>query len=164
MRLQHMSRVTTALHHILTNPRLFSDLVIDFSLHSYQLGPILALVDSVLNRRGHEFLIIMPRQCGKNEAVAHLLVHLLNIFQRASGNVVYGAIGDDLGRGIGRLEERLDNIWNIGRWSRSTNHSVALLANPPASSSAPIPAPSLVVKPLTTCSLLTSSRTGTATI
>ena len=115
-----MSRFTTAPRHILTTPRLFSDLVIGISLRPYQLGPILALVDSVLNRRGHEFLITMPRQSGKNEAIAHLLVYLLNIFQRSGGNIVYGAIGDGLGRGLGRLEERLDNKRNIGHWTRST--------------------------------------------
>lgn len=77
-----------------------------------------AVLDSVLNRKGYEFLLVFPRQSGKNEAVAQLLAYLLNLFQRVGGNVVYGALGDQLGMGIERLEDRLDNAWNVGRWTK----------------------------------------------
>jgi len=65
-----------------------------------------------------DFLLIFPRQSGKNEAVAHLLVYLLNLLQRSGG-----AIGDG-GKGNGppacRLEERLDNNLNRGLWRKGT--------------------------------------------
>ena len=41
---------------------------------------------------------MLPRQSGKNEAVAQLLVYLLNLLQRAGGQMVYGATADALGR------------------------------------------------------------------
>lgn len=88
-------------------------------LRDYQTKPLTAVLDSILNRRGHEFLLVFPRQSGKNEAVAHLLVYLLNIYQRSGTTIVYGAIGDGLGRGVGRLEQRLDNPWNAHHWKRA---------------------------------------------
>jgi hypothetical protein len=63
---------------------------------------------------------VFPRQSGKNEAVAQLLVYLLNLLQQQEGQMVFGAVGDGLGRGIGRLEARLDNDWNRGRWRRKS--------------------------------------------
>jgi hypothetical protein len=97
----------------------FSRLVMGLPLYPYQLAPLRAIVDSVLGRRGHEFLLVFPRQSGKNEAVAHLLVYLLTLLQRRGGQMVYGAVGDGLGRGMRRLEQRLDSAWTRGRWSRS---------------------------------------------
>ena len=99
----------------------FSRLVIGLPLYPYQIAPLRAVVDSVLNRRGHEFLLVFPRQSGKNEAVAHLLVYLLVLLQRQGGQMVYGAVGDGLGRGMRRLEQRLDTPLTRGRWRRSAN-------------------------------------------
>ncbi|MGD8491254.1 MAG: hypothetical protein PVI68_19765, partial [Anaerolineae bacterium] len=94
----------------------FSNLVIKRPLRTYQLEPARAILDSVLNNRGLEFLIVFPRQAGKNEMVAQLLTYLLNLYQRTGGNMVYGAVGDGLGMGIDRLESRLGNVWNAGHW------------------------------------------------
>jgi hypothetical protein len=112
------SRVVRAAKALLSDMERFSSLVLRRPLRHYQLEPLRAIVDSVLNRKGLEFLLIFPRQSGKNEAVAQLLVYLLNILQRVGGNIVYGATGDGLGLGIGRLEERLDNAWNADRWTK----------------------------------------------
>jgi hypothetical protein len=103
---------------VLSDPELFSALVIRIPLRNYQLEPLRAILDSVLNHRGFEFLLIFPRQSGKNEAVAQLLAYLLNLYQRVGGNIVYGAIGNALGMGVERLEERLENAWNAGQWTR----------------------------------------------
>ncbi len=96
----------------------FSRIVLRMPLYGYQLAPLRAIVDSVLNQNGHEFLLVFPRQSGKNEAVAHLLVYLLVLLQRRGGQVVFGAIADGLGRGRRRLEERLENPWTGGAWVR----------------------------------------------
>ncbi|NIV33211.1 MAG: hypothetical protein GWN58_28325, partial [Anaerolineae bacterium] len=87
----------------------FSRLVLRAPLRGYQVTPLRAILTSIFGRQGLEFLLIFPRQSGKNEAVAQLLVYLLNIYQRIGGNIIYGAqsIGQDLG--IDRLEDRLDN-------------------------------------------------------
>jgi hypothetical protein len=94
----------------------FSTLVLEHPLRPYQVEPLNAILDSILSRRGLEFLLIFPRQSGKNEAVAQLLVYLLNLYQRPGGNIVYAATGDGVGLGIQRLEQRLENRWNTGEW------------------------------------------------
>jgi len=99
----------------------FSNLVIRLPLRKYQIEPLRAILTSIFASQGLEFLLIFPRQAGKNEAVAQLLVYLLNIYQRTGGNIIYGAqsIGKDLG--VERLEDRLDNAWNRGTWRSSSN-------------------------------------------
>lgn len=97
---------------------IFSAVVLGMPLRNYQIEPLIAVIDSILHRKGIEFLIVFPRQSGKNEAVAHLCVYLLNIFQRSGGQIVYAAIADSLGRGIKRLDDRLQNRWNAGRWTK----------------------------------------------
>ncbi|MBP6786284.1 MAG: hypothetical protein KA170_01745 [Candidatus Promineofilum sp.] len=107
--------------HLLNDIAAFSRILIGVPLYPYQVESLRAVIDSVLNRRGREFLLVFPRQSGKNEAVAHLLVYLLTVFQRHGGQIVYGAVGDGLGRGMRRLEERLDTPWTRGRWRRSSH-------------------------------------------
>lgn len=107
--------------YLLNDIAAFSRILIGVPLYPYQVEALRAVIDSVLNRRGHEFLLVFPRQSGKNEAVAHLLVYLLTVFQRHGGQIVYGAVGDGLGRGMRRLEERLDTPWTRDRWRRHGN-------------------------------------------
>ena len=90
-------------------------------LYDYQVEPLDALVQSVLYRRGREFLLVFPRQSGKNEAAAHLQVYLLNVLQRVGGNIVFAAVGDGIGRAARRLDQRLDNSWNRGIWQKGAN-------------------------------------------
>jgi hypothetical protein len=108
-----------AMEYILADVARFSEHVIGMPLYGYQQRPLPPIVHSVLTGRGLEFLLVFPRQSGKNEAVAHLLVYLLNLLQKDDGQMVYGATGDGLGRGIRRLEQRLDNSWNRGLWSKA---------------------------------------------
>lgn len=96
----------------------FSRHILRLPLYRYQLAPIQAVINSVLHQQGLEILLIFPRQSGKNEAIAQLLVYLLNLFQRVGGQIVYGAIGDGLGRGKRRLDEHLKNPLNLKQWRR----------------------------------------------
>jgi hypothetical protein len=96
----------------------FSTNVIGVPLYGYQLEPLYLIIDSVLRGHGREYLLVFPRQSGKNEAVAQLLVYLLTVYQRRGGQMVFGAIGDGLGRGRRRLQERLDNPLLRGLWRR----------------------------------------------
>ena len=128
---------------MLGDVKLFSELVIRKPLYGYQLAPVRSVLDSVLQKRGLEFLLVFPRQSGKNEAVAQLQVYLLNLFQRIGGSMVFGATGDGLGRGIRRLEERLNNPWNRRYWKRGGdplrrslgNASVVFLSTHPGAAS-----------------------------
>jgi hypothetical protein len=111
----------------------FSRAIIGMPLRGYQSAPLRAIIDSVLNRKGLEFLLVFPRQSGKNEAIAHLLVYLLTVLQRRGGQIVYGAVGDSLGRGMQRLEERLETPWTRGRWRRGGHRVVTGWARPRSS-------------------------------
>ena len=114
---------------ILADISCFSTMVLRLPLRSYQTEPLTAILDSIFNRRGLEFLLVFSRQSGKNEAIAQLLVYLLNLFQRVGGNVIYGAIGDGLGIGLDRLQDRLANEWNAGAWTTAVKPTRRLLGN-----------------------------------
>ncbi len=58
------------------------------TLRNYQRDPALAIVDSVVNRRGLSFVIIFPRQSGKNELQAHIQTYLLAIFSQLEAEIV----------------------------------------------------------------------------
>jgi len=113
-----MSRLKAYAKTLLADPALFSNLVINRPLRGYQLEPFRAILNSVLNQQGLEFMLIFPRQSGKNETVAQLLVYLLNLYQFQGGSIIYGAIGDALGMAENRLAQALDNLWNAGKWKR----------------------------------------------
>lgn len=111
----------------LTDIEYFSREVLDFPLYHYQIEPIKQIIDSVIHGHGHEFLLIFSRQSGKNEAIAQLLVFLLNYYHDQGGNMVFAATGDGLSRGLRRLEERLDNAWNKSEWQKKGRPSSRIL-------------------------------------
>jgi hypothetical protein len=111
-------KVAAATRHVLLDIETFSRYVLKNPLYAYQLDPARAIMDSIANGRGDEILLIMSRQSGKNETLSQLLTYLLNLLHRSGGSIVYAAIGDNIGRGIRRLEEHLDNDWNSNNWKR----------------------------------------------
>ncbi|MGH2536513.1 MAG: hypothetical protein ACRDHL_03875 [Candidatus Promineifilaceae bacterium] len=122
-----MNSLNEAIRRQLTDISGFSELVIGLPLYGYQTTPLQAVLGSVLGRQGLEYLLVFPRQSGKNEAVAHLLVYLLNVLQRTGGNLVFGATGDGLGRMMNRLESRLSNPWNGEHWAKAARPARRLL-------------------------------------
>jgi hypothetical protein len=59
------------------DPASFPTLLSGLTLRSYQVPVARAVVDSVLNARGLSFVVIFPRQSGKNELQAQLETYLL---------------------------------------------------------------------------------------
>jgi hypothetical protein len=57
-------------------------------LRPYQIQIASAIKDSIINHRGLTFVIILPRQSGKNELQAHLFAWLLFRFARTGGRIV----------------------------------------------------------------------------
>lgn len=57
-------------------------------LRPYQRQIARAVKDSVLNRRGLTFVVVLPRQSGKNELQAHLFAWLLFRYAHHGGNIV----------------------------------------------------------------------------
>ena len=114
---------------LLSDITWFAHLVIRQPLRSYQIAALRPIIQSILNQDGYEFLLVFPRQSGKNEAIAQLLTYLLNLFARTGGNIVYGATGDQLGLGVHRLEQRLDNTWNLEQWASGAKPTRRCLQN-----------------------------------
>ena len=61
------------------NPREFTRFISGLRLRSYQQGVLEAVLDSVMHERGFSFVVMFPRQSGKNELQAHLEVYLLTL-------------------------------------------------------------------------------------
>jgi hypothetical protein len=57
-------------------------------LRPYQVQIARAVKDSILNNRGLTFVIILPRQSGKNELQAHLFAWLLYRYAHTGGRIV----------------------------------------------------------------------------
>ena len=116
------------LRRLLTDVALFSRCVVGRPLRPYQLEPARAILDSVLRRKGLTFTVMMARQAGKNELSAQLEVYLLNLFQRAGGNIVKCAptFKPQIVNSRLRLEQALNNRWNAGRWASAYGYMVRL--------------------------------------
>ncbi len=76
---------------LLRDPVTFARHASRLTLRNYQRGVIESIFDSVINRRGMAFVVLFPRQSGKNELQAQLEVYLLTLFSQLPG-------GDDQGQ------------------------------------------------------------------
>lgn len=66
----------------------FSQYGSGLTLRKYQREPAHAIVDSVVNKKGLTFVIIFPRQSGKNELQAQIQTYLLTIFSMVDAEMV----------------------------------------------------------------------------
>lgn len=112
----------------LADVSLFSRLVTDMPLRSYQLEPARAILRSVLNGQGLTFAVMMSRQAGKNELSGQLEAYLLNLYQRRGGQIVKASptFKPQTINSILRLMDRLDNRWNKGKYRRREGYLVEL--------------------------------------
>ena len=113
--------ILQAIKRLLGDFPAFSRQVIKVPLYDYQLQVTQPIIDSIQSGAGDEYLLIFPRQSGKNEVTAQLLVYFLVLFQKRGGNIVFAATGDGAGRGARRLDDRLDNAWTRGK-AKKQNH------------------------------------------
>ena len=58
------------------------------TLRNYQLPVARAIVDSVINQKGLSFVVIFPRQSGKNELQAQIEIYLLMIYSMLDKEIV----------------------------------------------------------------------------
>jgi hypothetical protein len=112
----------------LSDPSGFSDLVLYRPLRSYQLEAAHAILDSIISGLGLTFVVTMSRQAGKNELSGQLEAYLLNLFQRRGCQIVKASptYKPQTVNSILRLTDRLDNVWNRGRWRRREGYIVQL--------------------------------------
>lgn len=74
-----MSEFLPVYKKLLRDPVTFARCASGLTLRSYQRGVIEAIFDSVIHNRGMEFVVMFPRQSGKNELQAQLEVYLLTV-------------------------------------------------------------------------------------
>jgi len=101
-----------------TDPKFFVRAFMKITLRRYQLKALPAILESIHKRKGLEFLIIFPRQSGKNELMACLLVYLLTLYKNRGASMVFAAEGDGVARGMRRLDQRLDNVLTKSWWKK----------------------------------------------
>lgn len=117
-----------SLRHVLADVGVFSERVVRRPLRRYQLDPARAIVQSVLRQQGLTFSVLMARQAGKNELIAHVEAYLLNLFQRRGGSIVQAAptFKPQTINALLRLRQVLDNPLNQGHWQASHGYVIQL--------------------------------------
>jgi hypothetical protein len=94
------------------------------SMRLYQLAPAQAILESVRRNLGLDFVVIMPRQSGKDELLAQLKAYLMRVMYRKDRGIVEvnptykpQTIGAIL-----RLENRLEaNLLTQRRWKKRSD-------------------------------------------
>ncbi len=103
------------------DPVSFSSQLSGISLRSYQVPVARAIVDSVLNARGLSFVVVFPRQSGKNELQAQIETYLLARLSAFSAEMVKVSPTwkPQSINAMRRLERVLNaNQLTRGRWAR----------------------------------------------
>ena len=83
-----MADLTSPVKTILRSITLFSAHASGVTLRSYQEAAAQAIVDSVIHQRGLSFVVIFPRQSGKNELQAQIEAYLLTLFSPTPAEMV----------------------------------------------------------------------------
>ena len=83
-----MSEFIPVYRKLLRDPVTFARCASGLTFRGYQRGVIEAIFDSVINSRGMEFVVMFPRQSGKNELQAQLEVYLLTLFSTFSVEMI----------------------------------------------------------------------------
>ncbi len=83
-----MTSLTELLKKLLRDVVLFVRFTSEVQLRRYQEIPVRAIVRSVLLNRGQSFVIIFPRQSGKNELQAQIQAYLLTLFSAQRRQIV----------------------------------------------------------------------------
>lgn len=73
---------------LLASPLKFASQAGGITLRKYQEPAALAIVDSVIHKRGLSFVIIFPRQSGKNELQAQIETYLLVLLSQVDAEMV----------------------------------------------------------------------------
>ncbi len=99
------------------------------NLRPYQRGIANAVKDSILNHRGLTFIVILPRQSGKNELQAHLFAWLLFRYAQHGGNIisVSPTFNPQTLNNMNRVSRSLDAcVGSRGIWKSSQGRIYAL--------------------------------------
>ena len=111
------------------SPADFTEFAGHLHLRPYQIPVVSAIVDSIRRKLGLSFVVIFPRQSGKNETQAALYVYLLKAFSKAGGDVVHvePTFKPQTIIAMQRLESRLSqNILSRANWKRVAGYQYGI--------------------------------------
>lgn len=94
-------------------------------MRPYQLEPAKAILDSVLNKRGHTIILIISRQAGKDELLANLISYLMYLFSHREVGIVVAnpTYKPQTLNFIVRLENRLKaNLLTKSAWKKRADY------------------------------------------
>lgn len=83
-----MNDLVTVLKKLLRDVTLFTRYASGLKLRAYQEAAARAIVDSVVQRKGHSIVVIFPRQSGKNELQAQIETYMLTLFSQLDAEIV----------------------------------------------------------------------------
>ena len=112
-----------ATKHLLHSPALFARYASRTRLRRYQSGVCEAVFDSILHNRGLSFVVMFPRQSGKNELQAQLETYLLALFCDVPVELVKVSptLKPQAQNAMRRLERTLNkNVYLCRAWRKET--------------------------------------------
>ena len=117
--------VNDALARILSNPAEFCARCSGLTLRQYQAPVAQAIAESVLYQKGLSFVVIFPRQSGKNELQAQLEAYLLTVLSKQESEIVKVSPTwkPQSLNAMRRLERVLEgNLLTAGRWQKESGY------------------------------------------
>ena len=120
-----MTNLVELLKKLLRDVGLFVRYGSGLKLRRYQEAPARAIVNSVLHGKGLSFVVIFPRQSGKNELQAQIQVYLLTLFSGQRGQIVQisPTWKPQTENAMHRLEAVLSGNLVVGdRWAKHFGH------------------------------------------
>jgi hypothetical protein len=83
-----VSTLKQTIKHVLRNFADFTERGGGISLRPYQTRPADAILDSIRNKKGLSFVVIMSRQAGKDELITNLLSYLCTLYSHRDVGIV----------------------------------------------------------------------------
>ncbi|TSA54224.1 MAG: hypothetical protein D4R38_02690 [Dehalococcoidia bacterium] len=94
-------------------------------MRKYQLEPAAAILESVRLNKGLDIVVVMPRQAGKDELLAHLKIYLMRLLHSKDRGIVEvnPTYKPQTISAILRLENRLNsNLLTLKRWKKRSDY------------------------------------------
>jgi Terminase RNaseH-like domain len=114
---------------LLSRVEYFSRYGSGITLRPYQSEIAAAVVESILQKRGRTFVVILPRQSGKNEVQAQIEAYLLTLLAHCDVEMVSVSptFKPQTINAMDRLERTLErNVLTRGRWRRHAGYTFQL--------------------------------------
>jgi hypothetical protein len=124
-----MSELESAVAKALRYPDVFARHISGTRLRRYQSGVCEAVCDSILHQRGLSFVVMFPRQSGKNELQAQLETYLLALFSDCPAEMVKVSptLKPQAQTAMRRLERTLKKNLLLGRaWHKEAGTQYAV--------------------------------------